>query len=153
RVVSGGEDGTVRDWGLNSHELVRTCVSHGQAVTAVALSPDGRRILSGAADCTVRGFDAETGRLVSLLRVDGAAHARTVAADGVAWAAHGTKVSGLPAVELHHPPAALCRPASGAEEERRAAWFEARIDDARRSLVAGDLVTAVNLVREARSVP
>ena len=151
RLVSAGEDATVRDWGLHSLETVRVYRSHGQPVLAVALSPDGQRIVSGSADRTVRAFEAE--RLGSLARLDGAVHALAVAPDGTCWAAHGTMVSALPAHRLHVPPAALCRPASASEEEARASSVEARLEEARRSLAAGDLPTAVSLARRARSVP
>ena len=151
RVASAGEDATVRDWGLHSLEIVRAYRSHGQPVLAVALSPDGQRIVSGSADRTVRAFEAE--RLGSLARLDGAVHALAMAPDGTCWAAHGTMVSALPAHKLHVPPSALCRPASASEEEARASSVEARLEEARRSLAAGDLPSAVSLARRARSVP
>ena len=143
----------MRDWGLHSLETVRVYRSHGQPVLAVALSPDGQRIVSGSADRTVRAFEAAGERLGSLARLDGAVHALAVAPDGTCWAAHGTMVSALPAHRLHVPPAALCRPASASEEDARASSVEARLEDARRSLAAGDLPTAVSLARHARSVP
>ncbi len=59
----------------------------------------------------------------------------------------------MPTHRLHVPPAALCRPASASEEEARASSVEARLEEARRSLAAGDLPTAVSLARHARSVP
>ncbi|HYN04668.1 MAG TPA: hypothetical protein VE359_19615, partial [Vicinamibacteria bacterium] len=153
RLASAGEDATVRDWGLHSLETVRVYRSHGQPVLALALSPDGQRIVSGSADRTVRAFEAAGERLVSLARLDGAVHALAVAPDGTCWAAHGTMVSALPTHRLHVPPAALCRPASASEEEARASSVEARLEEARRSLAAGDLPTAVSLARHARSVP
>ena len=153
RVVSAGEDGTVRDWGLHSHEAVRVSHSHGQAVLGLALSPDGGRILAGSADRTVRAFEAEGGRIASLIRLDGAVQALAMGPDGTPWAGHGTAVSALPASPLHLPPAALCRPASATEEEARASDVAAQLADARRSLTVGDLATAVSLARHARSVP
>jgi WD40 repeat protein len=122
-------------------------------VLAVALSPDAGRILSGSADRTVRSFEADGERLSSLARLDGAVHALAVAPEGTCWAGHGTMVSALSAHRLHLPAAALCRPASASEEEARASSVEARLEDARRSLAAGDLPTAVSLARHARSVP
>lgn len=151
RVVSAGEDGTVRDWGLRSLECVEAWRSHGQAVTAVALSPDGARVLSASADRTVRTFESE--RVVSLVRLDAAIPVIAVARDGTPWAGHGTTVSALPAGRIHLPPPALCRPASASEEEARASSFHARIEEARRSLTAGDLGAAVSLARSAREVP
>jgi WD40 repeat protein len=153
RLVSAGEDATVRDWGLQSQEAVRVYRSHGQPVLAVALPTDGGRLVSGSADRTVRSFEADGHRLVSLARLDGAVHALSLAPDGTCWAAHGTMVSALPARPLHMPAAALCRPASASEEEARAAAVEAKVADARRSLAAGDLATAVTFARTARSVP
>jgi WD40 repeat protein len=153
RVVSAGEDGTVRDWGLRSHETVRVYRSHGQPAAGVALSGDGARILSGAADCTVRAFLADGERLVSLVRLGAAVQALAVAPDGTAWAAHGTMVSALAPSRLQAPAAALCRPTSASEVEDRASSAQAGLEQARRSLESGDLVTAVSLARRARSVP
>jgi WD40 repeat protein/serine/threonine protein kinase len=151
RVVSGGEDAAVRDWGLRSLECAQVLAGHGQGVTAVGVSPDGTRIVSASADRSVRSFDGE--RLVSLLRLDAAVQAMAVAPDGTTWAGHGTAVSALPAGRPHLPPPALCRPASATEEEARAAFFRARIAEARQSLTAGDVVTAVSFARRAREVP
>ena len=153
RLVSAGDDGVVRDWGLHSHELVRSYISHAQVVQALALSPDGRRIFSGAADSTVREIDADGGRLVSLLRLDAAVQALAFGQDGALWAAHGTTVSRLAVAPLQIPAAALCRPASAVEEEARASSFGARLDEARRSLAAGDLRGAADRLRIARLVP
>jgi WD40 repeat protein len=153
RVVTAGDDGTVRDWGLRSHEPVRVYRSHDQAVLAVALSPEGTRLHSASADRTVRIFEADGERLVSLARLEGAVPCLAVAPDGTVWAGHGTTVTALPASPLHRPAAALCRPASASEEEARASSVEARLEEARRSLASGDLVTAVSLARHARSIP
>ena len=151
RVVSGSEDAAVRDWGLRSLECVQVLAGHDQGVTAVGVSPDGARIVSASADRSVRSFDGE--RLVSLLRMDAAVQVMAVAPDGTPWVGHGTAVSALPSGRPHLPPPALCRPASATEEEARASSFRARIAEARQSLTAGDVVTAVSFARRAREVP
>jgi WD40 repeat protein len=153
RVVSAGEDGTVREWGLRSHALVHAARSHGQPVNALALSPDGATIVSGSSDRTVRAFETEGGPIFALLRLDAAVTALALSPDGAVWAGHGTAASVLPAGPLRVPAPALCRPSSASEETDRASAFEAGLADARRSLLAGDLATALALARQARSVP
>jgi WD40 repeat protein/serine/threonine protein kinase len=153
RVVSAGEDGTVRDWGLRSHETVRVYRSHAQPVTGVALSADGARILSGSGDRTVRAFLTDGERLASLVRLAAGVQALAIAPDGTAWAAYGTTVSALASSRLQVPAPALCRPTSAAEVEDRASAAQAGLEEARRLLASGDVVTAVSLARRARSVP
>jgi hypothetical protein len=46
---------------------LRSLEGHTDVVTAVALSPDGRTIVSGADDCTVKVWDAYDGRLLRSL--------------------------------------------------------------------------------------
>jgi WD40 repeat protein len=58
RVVSGGEDGTVRLWDTASGEQVGGPLKgHDGWVYAVALSTDGSRVVSGGLDWTVRVWD------------------------------------------------------------------------------------------------
>ncbi|KAJ3250144.1 hypothetical protein HDU77_006938 [Chytriomyces hyalinus] len=48
-------------------DLVHVIYSHSRLVSAVCVSPDGRWIASASYDCTVRIFEAETGRLYRIL--------------------------------------------------------------------------------------
>ncbi|KAG8792126.1 hypothetical protein FRC16_000151, partial [Serendipita sp. 398] len=54
------EKGRKRSWGARPHTLR----GHDGVVSSVACSPDGRRIISGSLDNTLRMWDAETGATV-----------------------------------------------------------------------------------------
>jgi WD40 repeat protein len=62
RAVSGGDDGTVRVWDVDTGEPLRTLAGHDGGVSAVAVSADGRRAVSGGGDGTVRAWDLDTGQ-------------------------------------------------------------------------------------------
>jgi WD40 repeat protein/serine/threonine protein kinase len=57
RLISGGVDGTVRLWDIESGKEVMPRPGHTTAVQSVALSKDGRYVLTGGADQTVRLWD------------------------------------------------------------------------------------------------
>jgi WD40 repeat protein/serine/threonine protein kinase len=71
------------------HTELLTLPGHTGIVYAVATSPDGRWIASGAEDKTVRIRDAETGRLVKSL--DG----HEVSVSGVAFSPDGTRLASV----------------------------------------------------------
>jgi WD40 repeat protein len=54
RVVSGGEDGTVRVWDLSSHRELYKFTGKGGSVHAVAVSPDRRWLAAGDASGGLR---------------------------------------------------------------------------------------------------
>ena len=65
RMVSGGDDNTVRIWDAETGEPVgEPLQGHEDWVRSVAFSPDGTRIVSGGDDNAVRIWDAETGEPV-----------------------------------------------------------------------------------------
>jgi WD40 repeat protein len=54
RVVSGGEDFSVRVWELATGKLEATLKGHTNYIKSLAITPDGRKIVSGSFDRTVR---------------------------------------------------------------------------------------------------
>jgi WD40 repeat protein/sterol desaturase/sphingolipid hydroxylase (fatty acid hydroxylase superfamily) len=62
RIVSGGDDGTVRVWDAAMGTTILTLTGHTRPVRSVAITADGRRIISGSFDRTVKVWDGATGR-------------------------------------------------------------------------------------------
>jgi WD40 repeat protein/serine/threonine protein kinase len=61
RVVTGGTDGAVRLWDVESGRELNYLRGHSGEVYGVALAPDGRAAVSGGLDGTARLWDLETG--------------------------------------------------------------------------------------------
>ncbi len=62
RVLSGGDDRTMRLWDAETGRQIQKFSGHEGGVKSVAFSPDGKHVLSGASDATVRWWDAKTGK-------------------------------------------------------------------------------------------
>src|ERR1700733_6616179 len=60
-------DHTIRVWDLDTGEQVRVIHGHEQNVNAVAVTPDGTRILSGSKDSSVIVWDFATGAKLGIL--------------------------------------------------------------------------------------
>jgi WD40 repeat protein len=70
-VVSGGSDGRLRWWDLQSAgglECVREQEAHQGTVQALKVSPDGSRLASCGEDGAIRLWDLENGELLQTLR-------------------------------------------------------------------------------------
>ena len=67
-IVSGGQDGIVRLWDPVSRLPIRAFKKHSNWVSAVAVSPDGSRVVSGSWDETVKVWDVRSGEELLMLR-------------------------------------------------------------------------------------
>ena len=72
--------GELKVWDANSGNVFRNLKGHSARVWSVAISPDGKRIVSGSDDRTVKLWDAGTGQ--ELLTLTGAGRAVTFSPDG-----------------------------------------------------------------------
>jgi WD40 repeat protein len=71
----------LRVWDLESGQTLRTLQGHTNWVTAVALTPDGRHIVSGSRDYTLRVWDLKDGKELVTFAIDGNVTACAVAHD------------------------------------------------------------------------
>ena len=62
RLVAGGGGKEVQVWDVTAKKVLQGLPGHGLAVLAVAASDDGKLVVTGSADATVRGFDPESGK-------------------------------------------------------------------------------------------
>ena len=69
QLVSGGADGMVRIWNVDTRQAVRQ-VSHGTAVTAVSARGDGKVIASAGEDGVVKVWDVAKGTVLFELKGD-----------------------------------------------------------------------------------
>ena len=62
RLVAGGGDKVIKVWDVTAKKAVQELPGHALAVLAIAAGDDGKLVVSGAADATVRGFDPAVGK-------------------------------------------------------------------------------------------
>jgi WD40 repeat protein len=67
-VASGGGDGTLRLWEVDSGRLVATLQGHTGGVFGVAFSADSQLVASGSFDGTVRLWEAQRGSCLRTLQ-------------------------------------------------------------------------------------
>ncbi len=65
-LLTSGEDGSVKTWSLPPAPA-KTLAGHTDAVTAVTISTDGKTVITGGADATVRIFSSDTAQQVRAL--------------------------------------------------------------------------------------
>ncbi len=58
-VVLGDSEGLLAVWDSESDELKRAFIGHDAMITALSIAPDGRRLLSGSSDRTIRLWSLE----------------------------------------------------------------------------------------------
>lgn len=89
-VLTGGGDAggrVARLWDLASAKMVREFTGHTKVVTSVAVSRDGKLVLTGSEDKTARVWDASTGK--ELRRLEG----HTAPVTSVAFSPDATKIA------------------------------------------------------------
>ena len=57
RIVSGGADGTVRLWDVETGSILKTLTGHTGSIESVSFSPDGKMLASGSVDGTILLWD------------------------------------------------------------------------------------------------
>lgn len=72
----------VRMWEVNTGTVVAGLRGHTGGVNSVTFSPDGLRVMTGAADDTVRVWDAKTGVEVARLQAQASVLTVTFSPDG-----------------------------------------------------------------------
>lgn len=80
-VITGSDDGTARVWRVSDGQLIAS-LSHGAAVTAARLTPNGRFAVTAGRDGLVRVWNVATGARVRSYELGGTINDAEVSRDG-----------------------------------------------------------------------
>jgi WD40 repeat protein len=83
-------DGAIHIWDIHDRREIAALKGHDSGISAIIISPDGSRIVTGAADGTVRVWDGNHYELLLTFRIPsdkGAVSALAVSSDGMSIAA------------------------------------------------------------------
>ena len=69
-LLSGGSDGSIRWWDVQSRECLALRQGHQGAVQSLRVSPDGRRLASCSDDGAINIWDLQSGEHLRTLRRD-----------------------------------------------------------------------------------
>ena len=67
-LLSGGSDGSMRWWDVQSGECLRVQKGHQGAIQSLSVSPDGRRLASCGDDDVIKLWDLESAEHLQTLR-------------------------------------------------------------------------------------
>jgi WD40 repeat protein len=95
KIFSSSEDRTIRIWELSTGRALKSILDcHTDAINAIVLTPDGKRIVSASDDASLRIFDSDTGEPCTLpLRMSERMFAVAVSRDGALVACSGENMS------------------------------------------------------------
>jgi WD40 repeat protein len=66
RLISGSQDGIIKEWNLNTGECIRTYCGHTNSIICLSYSPDRKKIASGSMDKTIREWDVTSGECLRI---------------------------------------------------------------------------------------
>jgi WD40 repeat protein len=102
-MVSGSSDYTLKVWDLATGAELRTLSGHKGSVRAVAVTPDGRRVVSGSWDHTLKVWDLATGAELATMILDAPLLSVALTPDGATIIA-GDSFGNLHCLHYHTPP-------------------------------------------------
>jgi WD40 repeat protein len=91
-ATTGAHDKVVHLWEIETAREIMQLVGHSESVFSLAFSPDGRFIVTGSADETVRVWDATTGKQVRSIHTSSAVDELAVSPNGKLVATSGRGV-------------------------------------------------------------
>jgi WD40 repeat protein len=80
--MSGDSEGTIRVWDLATGETLKILTGHTGYIQSLAVSADGKKIVSASRDKTIKVWDVETGAEVMTLRGDDYVSSVAISPDG-----------------------------------------------------------------------
>jgi WD40 repeat protein len=81
RAVSSSREGALSIWDISKGEVCRSLGNHDEGITAMALTPDDRYLLTGSTDRTLRLSRVEDGACLAIAPLDNAPTALALASN------------------------------------------------------------------------